>query len=273
MSNSNDRRRPGRRAYLLITAFAFLLVLFPFLFWYGTWFGRRLTPTQIDDYLHDAAKPRHAQHALVQIGEHMTRGDPVAARWYPDIVRLSQSKLVEIRQTTAWIMGQDHRYQPFHDALLRLIDDPEPMVRRNAALALSNFQDPAALPVIRQMLRPYTVHSPAGGPVHYRLKLGEYVNPGTLIAHIGAQEIRSPLPGEVRELPQRDGATVRSGDPLLDLSPDEKHVLEALRALYRAGEPADLDDVKRYVRGVPGMPERVREQAAYTAQAIEQRRK
>src|SRR5215831_11510150 len=102
-------RRPGKRAYLLIIGFAFLLVLFPFLFWYGTWFGRRLTGAQIDEYLNDASKPRHQQHALVQIGERVSRRDPAAGRWYPQVVELSQSKLVELRQTTAWIMGQDHR--------------------------------------------------------------------------------------------------------------------------------------------------------------------
>src|SRR5690349_17189546 len=153
-------RRPGKRAYLLITAFAFLLVLFPFLFWYGTWFGRRLTAGQIDEYLNDAAKPRHAQHALVQIGERMSRGDTSVERFYPKIVALSQDAHVEIRQTAAWIMGQDSRHQPFHDALLKLLADPEPMVRRNAALALANFHDQAARPELLAMLGPYTLAAP-----------------------------------------------------------------------------------------------------------------
>ena len=265
-------RRPGKRAYLLITGFALLLVLFPFLFWYGTWFGRRLTDAQIDEYLRDAAKPRHAQHALVQIGERMARGDSRAARWYPQVVALSHSKLVEVRQTSAWIMGQDHRYTPFHDALLKLISDPEPLVRRNAALALSNFQDPAALPVLREMLRPYRLPAPAAGTVHYRLKLGEYVNPGTLVGHIDAVEVRSPLPGEVRALDRPDGSRVQAGDTLVALAPDEKHVWEALRALVRIGEPEDLELIKRYARGVPGMPSRIQQQAAETAQAIENRK-
>jgi len=273
MQNTSASRRPGRRAYLLITAFAFLLVLFPFLFWYGTWFGRRLTASQIDQYLNDAAKPRHAQHALVQIGERMARGDPTVERWYPKVVELSQSRLVEVRQTAAWIMGQDHRYQPFHDALLRLLADPEVMVRRNAALALSNFHDPAALDVLREMLRPYPLAAPVAGTLRYRLKVGEYVNPGTLVAHIGATEMRSPLPGEVRELDRPDGAAVKAGDPLVDLAPDEKHVTEAMRALCMVGGPGDLDEVKRYERGVPGMPDSVRRMAAYTAQAIEARQK
>ena len=64
-----------QRAYLLITLFALLLVLFPFLFWYMTWFGRKLSDAQITEYMADHGKPRHEQHALVQIGERL------AHRW------------------------------------------------------------------------------------------------------------------------------------------------------------------------------------------------
>ena len=149
-----------QRAYLLITIFALLLVLFPFLFWYGTWFGRKLSDAQMGEYLSDRAKPRHAQHALVQLGERMARRDPGVARWYPQVVQLAASPLIELRQTAAWIMGQDHTYAPFHEVLVKLTADPQPMVRRNAALALSNFGDPAARPELMAMLRPYTIVSP-----------------------------------------------------------------------------------------------------------------
>jgi hypothetical protein len=145
----------------LITLFALLLVLLPFLFWYGTWFGRKLTDSDIDRYLAGRAHPRHAQHALVQIGERLSHGDPGASRWYPQVVEQSNSPLIELRQTAAWIMGQDHHYAPFHTALLNLLHDPQPMVRRNAALALSNFGDAAARPELLAMLRPYTLVSPA----------------------------------------------------------------------------------------------------------------
>src|SRR5262245_59000662 len=69
--------RPGKKAYLLITLFALLLVLFPFLFWYNTWFGRRLSDAEIERYFADSARPRRAQHALVQIGERMSRNQDV----------------------------------------------------------------------------------------------------------------------------------------------------------------------------------------------------
>ena len=145
-----EQKRPGRRAYFLIALFAFLLVLFPFLFWYLTWFGRKLPDREIDEYLNNAAaKPRQAQHALVQIGERLSRGDRAAQRWYPNVIEASSSPALELRQSAAWIMGQDHSYEPFHAALRNLLSDPSPMVRRNAALSLSNFHDTAALPELR----------------------------------------------------------------------------------------------------------------------------
>jgi pyruvate/2-oxoglutarate dehydrogenase complex dihydrolipoamide acyltransferase (E2) component len=107
--------------------------------------------------------------------------------------------------------------------------------------------------------------------VQYRLKLGEYVNPGTLVAHVGGIEVRSPLPGEVRDLSRRDGSTVRAGDPLVEISADKEHAWEALRALWTVGTKEDLDDIQRYTRAVPGMPEKVQEQALLTMQAIQSR--
>jgi biotin carboxyl carrier protein len=268
--NMTSHRRPGRKAYLLITLFAFLLVLFPFLFWYQTWFGRKLTDAQLDDYFADHSKPRHAQHALVQLGERLGHHQNVS-RWYPQVLEVSSSPSLELRTTAAWIMGQDRNYPPFHEALLRLIHDPQPMVRRNAALALAVFGDPAARPELVRMLRPYTITATAAGPVKYRLKLGDYVNPGTLVAHIGTVEIRSAVPGEVRSLEKKDGATVRAGEPLADLAADKNHVWEALRALNLVGQPADLEDVEHFTRPVPGISDTVVRQASLTAEAIRSR--
>jgi hypothetical protein len=270
---STGRRQPGKRAYLLITLFALLLVLFPFLFWYATWFGRKLTDAEIDRYLADRAKPRRAQHALVQIGERMSRHDSTVSRWYPATIELAGSPLIELRQTAAWIMGQDRNYAPFHEALLRLLRDPQPMVRRNAALALSNFGDPAARPELLAMLRPYTIAAPVGGTVRYRLKQGEFVNPGTLVARVGGGEVRSPLPGEVRELSRREGTAAAPGDPLAEISADKDHAWEALRALWNVGQEQDLEEIQRYARGIPGMPEKLQEQALLTLEAIRARRR
>jgi biotin carboxyl carrier protein len=267
----NSSRRPGKRAYFLISGFALLLVLFPFWFWYSTWFGRKLSDTEIDRYFADNGKPRHAQHALVQVGERLSHHQD-ASRWYPQVVRQASSPNLELRQTAAWIMGQDHNYAPFHEALVKLIHDPQPMVRRNAALALSAFGDQAARPELVAMLRPFTLTAPASGTLRYRLKLGDYVNPGTMLGHIGEAEVRSAVPGEVRSLERNDNSTVKAGDPLVELSPDPNHVWEALRALYLVGQTADLEDVRRFTRPVASMPEAVLRQAQSTAEAIESRR-
>jgi biotin carboxyl carrier protein len=263
-------KRPGRKAYLLITLFALLMVLFPFLFWYYTWFGRPLTSRDLDQYLADKSKPRHAQHALVQLSDRLARHENVS-RWYPNVVEQASSPNLELRETAAWVMGQDPSYAPFHQALLKLIHDPEPMVRRNAAPALATFGDAAPRPELVEMLQPYTVRASIAGKVKYRLKLGDYVNPGTLVGHIGDAEVRSSAPGEVRSLDREDGNTVQPGDPLVELSADPNHVWEALRALYLVGQAPDLEAVQRYTRPAPGMPEKVLRQAELTAQAIQQR--
>jgi len=265
--SGSSQRRPGRKAYLLITLFALALVLFPFLFWYQTWFGRQLSDSDLDQYFADKGKPRHAQHALVQLGERLARHQNVS-RWYPQVVRQASSPGMELRQTAAWIMGQDRNYAPFQQALLRLIQDPEPMVRRNASLALASFGDQAARPELAAMLRPYTVEAPVAGKLKYRLKLADYVNPGTLIAHIGDTEVRCPVPGEVRSLDRDEGANVKPGDVLAVLAADRNHVWEALRALYIVGTSADLEDVQRFTRPGSGMPEHVVRQASLTAQQI-----
>jgi hypothetical protein len=268
--NPAASRRPGRRAYLLITLFALLLVLFPFLFWYYTWFGRKLTDSQLDEYFADKSKPRHAQHALVQLGERLSHHQDVS-RWYPNVLDQTASPNLELRQTAAWIIGQDTKYAPFHVALLRLIGDPQPMVRRNAALSLAAFGDPAARPELDAMLRSYTITAPASGVLKYRLKPGDYVNPGTLVARIGDTEVRSAAPGEVRALDRNDGAATAAGDALADLAPDPNHVWEALRALYLVGQRADLEDVERYTRPIASMPENIARQASITAEAIQSR--
>jgi multidrug resistance efflux pump len=145
------------------------------------------------------------------------------------------------------------------------------MVRRNAATSLSAFGDSAARPELVAMLQPYTIPAPVAGKIRYRLKLGDYVNPGTLVGHIGETEVRSAVPGEVRDLEHKDNDSVNAGDPLADLSADPNHVWEALRALYLVGQSPDLEAVERYTRPAAGMPEKVLRQAELTAEAIRTR--
>ncbi len=73
----------SRTQKILFFATGWLIVLMPFLFWWNTWFGRHLSDQQLTEYLHDDKKPRHIQHALVQMGERMPSdkaGKPVPMR-------------------------------------------------------------------------------------------------------------------------------------------------------------------------------------------------
>ncbi|MBI4462510.1 MAG: HEAT repeat domain-containing protein [Acidobacteria bacterium] len=269
----------SRRRWLLVVMMVLvvLFVLVPFLFWRGTWFGRPLTEEEISRYLAQTERPRKVQHALAQIAERMVQGDPSARRWYGEIETLAAHPQPELRVMVAWVMGQDNQAQEFHASLRGLLADPEPMVRRNAALSLVRFSDAAGRPELLNMLRPYLVRAPDTGTLRLRLKVDDPVNPGTLLARIERRrddqvEVRAPLPGRVEAHLAEDGSTVETGDEIILLAPAPEQVWEALRALYLVGRPEDLPEVERFARGYPGMPESIRQQARLTAGSIENRK-
>ncbi len=115
---ARPHHRMSTRNRLLFFLTAWLIVLMPFLFWWSTWFGRHLSDTQITEYLNDDKHPRHIQHALVQLGERMARQDKGAVRWYPQLLRLASHLVEEVRNTDAWVMGQDTSAAAFHETLL-----------------------------------------------------------------------------------------------------------------------------------------------------------
>ena len=104
---SKPKRSMSRTQKILFFATGWLIVLMPFLFWWNTWFGRHLSDQQLTEFLHDDKKPRHIQHALVQLGDRMSHTDAAAKRWYPELVRLAVNPVEEVRNTDAWVMGQD----------------------------------------------------------------------------------------------------------------------------------------------------------------------
>jgi hypothetical protein len=265
-----------RRAPWPLIILATLFVVVPFLTWYGTWFGRTLSDEDIGKYLADEQNPRHVQHALSQIVERIEKRDESVKRWYPQMVALANSPVMEIRQTVAWAMGQDHQSEEFHAALLRLLADKEPIVRRNAATALVRFGDASGRAELRAMLQPYVVPAPFTGTVSSILPEGSPVKMGSLLARIkqadGAiEEVRSPLSGKINGVAVREDAAVAAGDPFLSIAPDVETVESALAGLFYIGEREDLPDVGRYAQGVEGMPERIKKEAALTANAIQSR--
>ncbi len=273
---TEGKRAPGPREILLAVVTLAAFVLAPYLFWRGTWFGRPLTDPQLDQYLNDDTKPRHIQHALVQISGRLEKRDPAVQRWYPRIVALGRHPLAELRVTAAWLMGQDNQSPAFHEAARGLLQDAEPLVRRNAALALARFNDAQGRPQLREMLRPFTVRAPREGVLRYRLTVGDVVNPGTLMARLevaGGEplEIRSPVPGKLERKIVVEGARVGAGEEVLAMAPSADHVWEALRALYLVGTAEDLPEVERFTRLVRDWPEKITQQAQLTAQRIRAR--
>src|SRR5258708_13474519 len=120
---ARTHHRMSTRNRLLFFLTAWLIVLMPFLFWWSTWFGRHLSDTQITEYLNDDKHPRHIQHALVQLGERMARRDASATRWYPQLLRLASHPVEEVRNTDAWVMGQDASAAAFHETLLKMLQE------------------------------------------------------------------------------------------------------------------------------------------------------
>ena len=273
--------RPGmkRRWLFAILALVFLFVLMPFLFWQATWFGRPLTDSQLAEFLDPGARPRDTQHALAQLEQRIESPDPAirasARPWYPAIIAISARGDDELRLTAAWVMGQDNTAPEFHQALLHLLADPDPMVRRNAALGLVRFADASGHDDIVAMLSPATIASPAAGVISIRVKTGDTVNPGAMIARVATAdqkiEVHSPMPGTAGPWQVSDGAQVAAAQPLLVLNPSSDMVWESLRALYLIGQPQDLPAVETYTHPVPDFPATVAQQAAITAAAIRSR--
>lgn len=258
-----------------ILILAVLFVLGAFLSWYFSWFGRELSDADIATYLVDEKRPRHIQHALLQIQQRIERGDPTVVQWYPQIIQLAASPEKEFRLTTAWLMGFDNKSQDFHRALQQLVLDPEPIVRRNAALALLRFNDATGRGELSAILEPYELRSPADGTVASTLKEGAQVARGALLVRVNQSnnqvvEVRSPLPGSIAKIVTPAGIQVRSGVTLLTLHSDEDSIWEALRALSLIGEAGELVSVESYANS-SSASERIKQQAALTANAIRSR--
>jgi hypothetical protein len=266
----------SRTQKILFFATGWLIVLMPFLFWWNTWFGRHLSDQQLTEYLHDDKKPRHIQHALVQLGDRMSHADPASKQWYPNLIQLAANPVEEVRNTDAWVMGQDISGAGFHQTLLNMLADSSPMVRGNAALSLVRFGDATGRPQIVALLQPAQISAPADGHIIDADRPGTAIHQGGLLAKLAAAgsstpiEIRSPIPGRIRSVSQ-PGANVTAGSEMAIVDPGTEQVWEALRALYIVGQIDDLPAVRPYERDLPDISNDVRQQAAETEKAIQGR--
>jgi hypothetical protein len=270
-----SKPRMSRVQKLLFFLIAWLICLMPFLFWWNTWFGRTLTNRQLVEYLHDTKKPRHIQQALVQVGERITRHDANAKQWYPDLIRLATDPVEEVRNTDAWVMGQDSSGMEFHETLAKMLSDPSQMVRGNAALSLVRFGDATGRPQILALLQPAQITSPQSGRIVDSDRPGTAIHQGGLIAKLQygngqIAEIRSPIPGRIRSV-AGTGANLAAGAEVAVVDPATEQVWEALRALYLIGQLDDLQAIRLYERDVADVSNDVRRQAFETEQAIRKR--
>jgi Biotin-requiring enzyme len=274
---SRPRPRMSTRNRLLFFLTGWLIVLMPFLFWWNTWFGRKLSDKQIAEYLRDDKHPRYIQHALVQIGERMGHGDTSVHQWYPEAVRLATYSVEEVRNTDAWVMGQDTAGTGFHEALLKMLGDSALTVRGNAALSLVRFGDPSGRSQILELLQPAKITAPQSGKVIDTSSVGTAIHQGGIVAKLqdGGQttEVRSPISGRLRELAVQTGQTVSAGSQVAVVDPGTEQVWEALRALYLVGQAEDIPSVQMYERELPDIPDHVRQQAMLTEKAIRDRTK
>jgi biotin carboxyl carrier protein len=265
------------RNRLLFFLTGWLIVLMPFLFWWNTWFGRQLSDKEIAEYLRDDKHPRHIQHALVQIGERMGRKDARVAQWYPQLPQLASYSVEEVRNTDAWVMGQDTSGPGFHEALLKMLNDSSLTVRGNAALSLVRFGDASGKPQILELLQPAKVVAPESGRIVDTSAVGTAIHQGGIVAKLQAGdraiEIRSPISGRLRTLSAQTGQQVEQGTLLATIDPADEQIWEALRALYLIGQPEDIAAVQSYERELPDISDHVRQQAAETERAIQERAK
>ena len=247
----------------------------PFLFWRATWFGRPLSDAQLAQVLTDTTNPHGIQHGLSAVADRIVANDPKVKQFYPQVIALASSPAPEIRTMAAWVMGQDNTAPNFHAALLRLLNDSNPVVQRNAALALVRFHDASGHAIIVGMLKPAVLAAPYSGLLKTRLKPDQSMNPGTLIAHIAVQntsrEVRSDVPGTLARWLVSDGANVSAGQPIAAIYPSDDDVWESLRALYLIGTPADLDAIAPYARQSANITPKIAEQARLTMQEIRTR--
>ena len=272
---ASKKKRMSTRNRILFFVTTWFIAFMPVWFWWNTWFGRTLSDNKIGQYLQDNVHPRHIQQALVQVSERMTRHDNGVKQWYPDLVRLAAHPVEEVRNTDAWVLGQDTTGPGFHDALLKMLNDPSPLVRGNAALSLVRYRDATGRPQIVALLQPVTLTAPISGKVVDADRPGTPIRQGGLIAKLqnGQQtsEVRSPISGHIRSLFAQTGGDVNAGAEIATVVPAADQVWEALRALYLVGQPDDLAAVTPYERELPEIPEHIQQQAVLTEKAIRDR--
>jgi multidrug efflux pump subunit AcrA (membrane-fusion protein) len=172
-------------------------------------------------------------------------------------------------------MGQDASSAGFHEALLKMLNDPSLLVRGNAALSLVRFGDASGRPQIVALLQPANVTAAQAGTVTDTSTAGTAIHQNGVVAKLNTSgstlEVRSPIGGRLREIKVQSGRSVAAGEVVAVVDPDSEQVWEALRALYLIGQAEDLPAIRPYERELPDISDRVRQQATATDKQISER--
>lgn len=262
------------RNRILFLSLLWLLVLMPFLFWRGTWFGRPLSDQQLETYLHDN-NPSHAQHALLQLGNRMAHKDPTVEVWYPELVELAAAPDEVVRAASARVMGEDSSSSVFHDQLRQMLDDDSSAVRQEAALSLARFGDGAGHDLILALLQPWKAGAPRPGRVVELAMGGMNITPDGVLVKLDCGgslvDIHPPHAGRVGSALVHPGEQVAAGAELVTLEPSADFAWRGLRALTSIGRSEDLPTVDAYLNFSPLVHERIRQQAVLTDKTIRDR--
>lgn len=145
---SDQRLGPKKTASLIVFFLAWIAVVGGFYLWRGTHRNTKDLGTR----LQDTSDPKAVQDATIELAARMKQRDAEAQLWYPTLLKMTASTSPEQRGTAAWIMAYDTSRDDFHQALLRLTQDPSPSVRANAAVSLDRFKDPSGRQTVLEML-------------------------------------------------------------------------------------------------------------------------
>jgi pyruvate/2-oxoglutarate dehydrogenase complex dihydrolipoamide acyltransferase (E2) component len=119
--------------------------------------------------------------------------------------------------------------------------------------------------------------SPQSGTIVDSGTVGTAVHQDGLVAKIqtqsGTLDLRSPIAGRIESIARGKGQTVAAGIPIATIQPETEQIWEALRGLYLVGIMEDLPVVTAYERDLPEIPDRIRQQAKLTEEAIRSRTK
>ncbi|MFQ5506648.1 MAG: HEAT repeat domain-containing protein [Planctomycetota bacterium] len=279
---------------IILVPVVLAVVLLPCLFLYSTCYARKLSDDEIERRLlaaESAELPtsagrkergevlRHAQHALEQVSKRLEAGQDIS-RFRPAILALTRHEEAVMRRTVVWLMGWDRQNPEFQQAFKRMLGDPDPQVRYNAALRLSAVREGGmtlARPVLHAALRPLEVRVTSSGRIREALSVGDKVLEGAALARLETSEggivsVAAPLSGRLSGRRAGPGAWLARGDVLCSLLPNSAQVREVMKALYYFGDLADLDAIRPLARGSEPYGSELQEEARRVVEAIKTRK-